>query len=702
MIQLDASQRAFIEAPVDQDIRLLAPAGCGKTLCLLHRCKHLAEQSRGQKQRFLIVTFTKTARDELRARVNESSEFTGIRDRSITNINNLNSWGLRRLKDVKIAAKTITPNVYPVITLNDLQRVWTNYSHIQDAIQSKRNSDGALKLVMQMIDTSMSLGIDHERINSLEQFLNYCKVLQDQGLGKYLDDQVRELIRLEILDENVATMDSMTKFAQIYRLWFGFWSEAIDNLYDISKFTFEGQKYFAYQDELKKVEQGIFNTGAAQFHHILVDEFQDINPLDLALVRIIAKRNRATLTIAGDDDQAIFEWRGTTPEYILNPEEYLNREFRTYTLQVNYRSPANIVEHSQRLIKHNRRRVPKEITADIDDQALINVKRTDSLTQTLDYIGDLITLTLARGEKPSQIVLVSRLKSEVIPYQVFLASKGIPFCAAEDLNIFLSKTFKQLLGLLKIKARATEEMRTHKVASDIVALCNFVRWKPLSKKDAAAIRRWLWESDAVWLSDGIDRLAEFRGELKRSRNTHGKVSIEMATALREFVDAQSVSAALIALSDNFAGLQRDFVKAEDDFFFKDPPFLYLADFAKRYGGNHTDFVDDIELAEQMLANTPPADEDHGPDLSKYPIHLMTATRTKGKEFDHVVLLNVHDQIWPHKHAESPQEVEAERRLFYVAFTRARKQVTIILQGSDPRSPFIDQLGIQGLSETMLE
>ncbi len=55
----------------------------------------------------------------------------------------------------------------------------------------------------------------------------------------------------------------------------------------------------------------------------MVDEFQDINPLDIALIKGIAQRHRATLTIVGDDDQAIFEWRGATPEYILHPEQYL-------------------------------------------------------------------------------------------------------------------------------------------------------------------------------------------------------------------------------------------------------------------------------------------------------------------------------------------------------------------------------------------
>ena len=86
MVQLDDSQRAFVEAPVDQDIRLLAPAGCGKTLSLLHRCKYIAENTLGSRPRFLIETFTRAARADLWSRLNSSSGFASIRDSRITRI----------------------------------------------------------------------------------------------------------------------------------------------------------------------------------------------------------------------------------------------------------------------------------------------------------------------------------------------------------------------------------------------------------------------------------------------------------------------------------------------------------------------------------------------------------------------------------------------------------------------------------------
>ena len=149
----------------------------------------------------------------------------------------------------------------------------------------------------------------------------------------------------------------------------------------------DDQKYFAYLDERKKVEERNFLSGAARYNHILVDEFQDDNPLDLALVKATADRNRVTVIIAGDDDQAIFEWCGVTPEYILDTAKYFGSPFDTYILGGNYRSPGNVVEHSQRLIAHNENRIPKQIeAADNKWKARIEVKRMLNLDDALEYV----------------------------------------------------------------------------------------------------------------------------------------------------------------------------------------------------------------------------------------------------------------------------------------------------------------------------
>ncbi len=477
---LDKSQREFCKAPPG-NIRLLAPAGCGKTLCLLYRCKHLVEQSETRRQRFLIVTFTRAARDELQSRINEDPEFAQFRD--LTEITTLNSWGFRRIRNAAFSPKLITSRTdYHFAMRNQLQSVWRNHQRIRNAIQNtnawKRNN--APRNLMDMIDAFKSLGFDHVRHTSYADFSQHWNDLENQDLGWRLEEQVNRLIRFDVLDDSVVGMNSPTQRSEVYDAYFTFWLQATEHLIDSATFTLEDQKYFAYQDERKNIEQGRLLSGAASYDHVFVDEFQDINPLDLALVRAIAERSRATVTIAGDDDQAIFEWRGATPEYILDPGKFFGSKFDTYTLGVNYRSPSNIVEHSQLLIAHNRRRVPKQIAAHSSKKAKIEILEAPSLYESLDYVRKIVASSIAQGKNPGRVALIGRNRSQIIPYQIYFASKDIPFCAAEDLQVFLSDTFERLLHLLTIKADADRRQSSRQIVNDILFLCNLAKRYPLS------------------------------------------------------------------------------------------------------------------------------------------------------------------------------------------------------------------------------
>jgi DNA helicase-2/ATP-dependent DNA helicase PcrA len=180
------------------------------------------------------------------------------------------------------------------------------------------------------------------------------------------------------------------------------------------------------------------------------------------------------------------------------------------------------------------------------------------------------------------------------------------------------------------------------------------------------------------------------------------MAVDMANAIRSYLECQTVSEALSVMGTNFEGLQIDMGKAEDDIFFVDPPFAQLAEYAARYGEDFELFIEDIERAKEQLVYVPPVDdvdENVTPDtIWKRPIHLMTALRAKGKEFDTVVLLDVNDGIWPNRNAREPAQKESERRVFYVAFTRAKRKVIMLVAkrfGNRPATPsqYIEELGL---------
>ena len=287
------------------------------------------------------------------------------------------------------------------------------------------------------------------------------------------------------------------------------------------------------------------------------------------------------------------------------------------------------------------------------------------------------------------------LKSQIIPYQIHFASKDIdiPFCAAEDLQIFLSKAFNDLLRLLTIHIEVDRRKRPGQVADEIIWLCDFVYRYRVARKDKLKLRIHLEKCRPRSIMDGVGVLIEFRGNLK-GKNAEGETSLAMADAIRAYIDSDSVSDALLALSTNFRGLQYDFDKSEEDIFYKDPPFSQLAEYAERYKSDFDRFIDDIESAKETLVNLPPIEDDQsGDELYRNPLHLMTALRAKGKEFDKVILLDVEDKIWPNINARTDAQKEAERRVFYVAFTRAREQVTMLLRNGAVPSPYISELGL---------
>ena len=697
---LDHSQRDFCEAP-EGSVRLLAPAGCGKTLSLLFRCLHLQSLDQSRQAHFLIVTFTVAAMQELASRINQDSRFQSLRDH--VEVLTLNSWGWRRVRSIAFNPRlVVSKKEYHFAMLNQLQPIWRKHPRVQQAIKAHRHTTP--QKLMETIDSLKALGFDHTRHTSFETFSARLNELRALGLDWKLRDIWNVLTKLEVFESTLSRTKEEEAGASdrvAYQSFFRFWRDATQHLIDSATFTFEDQKYVAFIDEQSKLDKGSYLSGAARYTHVLVDEFQDINPLDLSLVKAIAGRSRATLTIVGDDDQAIFEWRGATPEYILQPEAYLDSQFDTYTLSVNYRSPRNVVELSQRLISHNTRRVPKDVRSAGGHAAGIEIVETSQLSDAMEAAYAEVQRVISAGGSPSRVALIGRKRAQIIPYQVFFASRNLPFCAAEDLQIFLSVAFNRVLKLMLIKERQTASRPSNQIADDVLALANLVKRYPLKKSEKQSLQAHLLQAVPSDLLGALDVLEEYRGPLKQ-RNRDGQVSKAMAAAMRSFLAANTVSNSLEELGKGFQGLQTDLGKAEEDIFFVAPPLLYLAEYARQYGKDYSGFVGAIEAAKAQLAYIPPFED---PDqltsmdeLRKRPIHLMTALRAKGKEFDSVILLDVNDGIWPSKLSNTPGKLEAERRVFYVAFTRARSHILMLVsrrfgnKEASP-SPYISELGL---------
>lgn len=680
---LDEFQQAFCGSDAE-NIRLLAPAGSGKTHSLLHRCAQVYEKT-GGKSRFLIVTFTRAARDELQGRL-QTRPFQSIS--GCTEMTTLNSWGWRRVRDRHHSPRLVTKTADRSFAVqNSLQPIWNKSKRIEAAFKKQRFVAG--KVILNLIDQVKNLGFDHRSMQDNAAAERHIEALKDVGLGRFIPQISEELVEIGAMER--------AKVSDAFGVFFPFWRNATKALIDQSLFTLEDQKYVALRDIEDQIADDRLPSGGSKFSDILIDEFQDIGPLDLQLIRAIARLHRARIVIVGDDDQAIFEWRGASPNYILGPDRWFSQDFTTFVLEKNYRCPRNIVIAADRLIRNNTFRHVKNVIPVSQVDAEITVIENDDFTDSIDHVVSEVESFVNRKDiGRERMALVSRKRAQLIPYQIMLAQKDIPFCAAEDLQVFLSEAFETLINLLTIRMQAGERRFPRKVVEDVLGLCSQVKRYPLNKADQAALRSNLTAEKPRTVLDAIDTVEKYRGPLKGD-NSNGQMSLAFAEALRSFCESETVAEAIEAISDCFSGLQKDYGKAEEDIFYSDPPFHYLARYADRYDDDFEQFLEDVEAAAETLSNAPSEEEAKDPVWER-PIHLMTALRAKGKEFHTVVILDANSGIWPSKQAETKEQIEGERRIFYVAMTRAKQRLIFTLSkliGTSTAipSPFLAESGL---------
>lgn len=228
---------------------------------------------------------------------------------------------------------------------------------------------------------------------------------------------------------------------------------------------------------------------------------------------------------------------------ILHPESAFGRPFETHILQNNYRCPRNIVEHSKQLIVHNQRRVAKQINARSRDDAEVRIVKNVDFAGTVEEIKALAQDFLehdARGGK--RLALIARKRAQLIPYQIVFASLDIPFCAAEDLQVFLNDAFKQLRAIIDIRAAAEGRQRPRDMINSAVTLLDKVKRYPLSKLERGKIELHLSKARPKDWDELLVTLAGYDGPFKKMTGTEAAASLAVGCdSIRRFLRADTVA-----------------------------------------------------------------------------------------------------------------------------------------------------------------
>ncbi|MDA8392362.1 MAG: ATP-dependent DNA helicase UvrD2 [Actinomycetota bacterium] len=401
----------------------------------------------------------------------------------------------------------------------------------------------------------------------------------------------------------------------------------------------------------------------ARARHLLVDEFQDLTPAYLLLLRLVAAPGFQVFGV-GDDDQVIYAYAGATPEYLIDFDRYFPGS-GGHALEVNYRCPPEVVDAASCLLGHNRRRIPKAIRPAPDRAACVAALAVRSVQP--ESAASAAAAVLGRwhddGVEYSDMAVLSRVNASLLPVQVYLSESGVPSDKPLDQAVLRRTGTRTALAYLRIAldprhisaadVADTARRPSRRISSRVVGM--MTERSTTSLQNLRALGRRLDGSDG-------SKVVAYADDL------------ETLSAVASQADTPAVLAALrttIGLAD-----------ALDDL-----------DSSRREADRST-HVDDLAALEQVAAVHPdPATFESwlrqvlSRGGSAGGVTLSTVHRVKGREWPDVVVFGAAAGLFPHRLAGS---VEEERRVFHVAITRAQREVVVLADASSP-SPFVAQL-----------
>ena len=396
-----------------------------------------------------------------------------------------------------------------------------------------------------------------------------------------------------------------------------------------------------------------------KFRYVMVDEYQDTNYAQYALVSLLASGNN-NLCVVGDDDQSIYRFRGATIENILNFEdEYRNA--KTIRLEQNYRSTSNILNAANAVIKNNLGRKGKNLWTDKKGGEKINVFTADDERGEARFVADRILENVKDGAKFSDHAVLYRMNAQSNAMENVFARSGIAYKIVGGNKFYDRKEIKDVIAYLQLINNNSDDLRLRRVinepkrgigdttvnnAAQIAAELGISLFDVFKNADeyAALSRAALKLKDFCRVIDELTKAAE---------------EISISELFELMLDKTGYRAALELEGDD--GLERlENVKELE---------TNIAQYEEETEESSlSDFLEQIALISDIDSYEKSDDR----------VVLMTVHSAKGLEFDNVFLVGMEEGVFPGNQSvyAGPEEIEEERRLAYVAITRAKKRLTV--------------------------
>ena len=608
---LNAAQREAVSAPPGHYL-VLAGAGSGKTRVLTHRIAWLNEVLGVPTHGILAVTFTNKAAGEMRARADQLLRH-GARGMWIGTFHGL---------------------------AHRLLRLHWNEARLPESFQVL-DAEDQLRLVKRVAQ-QLELEEGHFPPRQIAWWINAQK------------DEGRRPQHIQAVNDP--------------------WTEALRRAYELYQERCDRAGLVDFAELLLRAHELLRDNPAllqhyrTRFRDLLIDEFQDTNAIQYAFVRVLAG-DTGRVFVVGDDDQAIYGWRGARVE---NVQQFL-RDFpgaRTIRLEQNYRSTANILNAANAVIAHNPDRIGKQLWTDAGDGEPVDVYAAYNEMDEARFVVERIRQWVRDGGSWREAAVLYRSNAQSRALEEVLLAEQVPYRVYGGMRFFERAEVKDTLAYLRLVANRADDAAFERTVNTPA--------RGIGDRTLDEVRRRARES-AVSLWQAASALVSENALAARARN-----AVAGFLSLVEALDAETTDLALkdrvdhvlarSGLREHWSSEARGQLDAESRLENLDE----LVSVASRFSRAELD--DDQEGMSELVAFLSYAALEAGEGQAQADedgVQLMTLHSAKGLEFPLVFLVGVEEGVFPSsKSLEESGRLEEERRLAYVGITRARKKLVL--------------------------
>ena len=430
--------------------------------------------------------------------------------------------------------------------------------------------------------------------------------------------------------------------------------EQFQRIYSEYTKTMQKQRLIDFDDillytyELLVQRKDILRVWQEKYQYILIDEFQDINRIQYDIIRMLALPQN-NLFIVGDDDQSIYQFRGAKPEIMLNfPKDY--KDAKQVLLNYNYRSQEAVVSSALRLIAHNEKRFPKEIFATKEATVPVVTERFPTQEEEGERIIEKLRWYRAKGIPYEEMAILFRTNTQARSVMGKLMNYNIPFQMRDAVpNLFDHWIAQNIITYIKLAMGSRERG----LMLRIMNRPNRYLSRETLQDAEVSFSKWKWHyRDRDWMIDRIDKL-EYDLEMLAKTNPYAAINyirrgIGYDDYLQQYAQYRRMK------PEDLLEIVTELQESARNFDTFEAWFDYMEEYRRELERQK-------ELREKRNIRG---------------VMLATMHSAKGLEYEVVILPDVNEGITPYKKAVSSDELEEERRMFYVALTRAKQYLHV--------------------------